>query len=170
MIEGVLAGDELAARRLFDRHWPAAWRTAYGITGRRAAADDAAQDGIAQAFLRLAQFDGERPFGAWLHRIVANRALDLVRRERRGAPLSEEGVADPVDWVGRTHDHDELMAALAGLPRDRRLVVVLRHWAGWTPAEIADALQVPVGTVYSRLGRALDQLRTRVEVGRGDGS
>ena len=76
-------GDREAASLLFRRYWRDAWRAAYAITGRRALADDVAADGFERAFAALGRFDDRRPFGPWLHRIVANRALDRFRAEGR---------------------------------------------------------------------------------------
>src|SRR5436305_11751343 len=76
-------GSRDAAGELITRHWRAAWRAAYVVTGRRELADDVAQDAFERAFAALARFDERRPFGPWLHRIVVNRCLDLLRTERR---------------------------------------------------------------------------------------
>src|ERR687885_2550086 len=83
LVELARTGSREAAAELFSRHWPAAWRAAYGITGRREMADDVAQDAFERAFAALARFDERRPFGPWLYRIVVNRCLDLLRTERR---------------------------------------------------------------------------------------
>jgi RNA polymerase sigma-70 factor (ECF subfamily) len=150
-------GSRDAAAELFERHWGGAWRAAYGVTGSRATADDVAQDAFERAFAALSRFDERRPFAAWLHRIVVNRALDLLRSERRlvGGDLAYE--------LGEAHDlppgDRELLEAVAGLPVQRRVVVVLRYGLGFSPSVIAELLAVPVGTVNSRLARALEQLR-----------
>ena len=167
LVVATLSGDDAAAGQLFDRYWSIAWRTAYGIVGRRAAADDVAQDAMAQAFVGLERFDRSRPFGPWLRRIVANRALNEVRAARRSTGLADE-VPDRVDWVGQTLDRAELVAALADLPPERRDVVVMRYWLDQTPTEIADALELPAGTIHSRLARGLEQLRQHLEVGSVD--
>jgi DNA-directed RNA polymerase specialized sigma24 family protein len=83
LVELARGGSREAAGELFTRHWPAAWRAAYAVTGRRALADDVAQDAFERAFAALSRFDERRPFGPWLHRIVVNRCLDLLRTERR---------------------------------------------------------------------------------------
>jgi RNA polymerase sigma-70 factor (ECF subfamily) len=155
-------GDREAAGALFRRYWRDAWRAAYAITGRRALADDVAADGFERAFAALGRFDERRPFGPWLHRIVANRALDLLRAERR---LSDEELPDlpalaPLPESGDTG----LLASLAALSLERRVVVVLRYGVGMTPKQIAETLELPVGTVNSRLARALEQLRESLEV------
>ena len=155
-------GDREAGAELFHRHWRSAWRAAFAITGRRALADDVAADGFERAFAALARFDDRRPFAPWLHRIVANRALDVLRAERR---LSAEELPDtpdeaPVHVMGDR----SLLALVAELPLERRVVVVLRFGVGMTPKQIGETLDLPVGTVNSRLARALEQLRDSLEV------
>jgi RNA polymerase sigma-70 factor (ECF subfamily) len=156
-------GDREAAAALFRRYWRDAWRAAFAITGRRSLADDVAADGFERAFAALGRFDERRPFGPWLHRIVANRALDLLRAERR---LSDEELPELPDVAAPVHDSGDrsLLASVAGLSLERRMVVVLRYGVGMTPKQIASALDLPVGTVNSRLARALDQLRESLEV------
>src|SRR6185436_4802451 len=83
LVELARRGSRDAAAELFTRHWRAAWRAAYVVTGRRELADDVAQDAFERAFGALSRFDERRPFGPWLHRIVVNRCLDLLRTERR---------------------------------------------------------------------------------------
>jgi RNA polymerase sigma-70 factor, ECF subfamily len=120
-----------------------------------------AADGFERAFAALGRFDERRPFGPWLHRIVANRALDLLRAERR---LSDEELPETPD-VAPAHETGDrsLLEAVAQLSVERRVVVVLRYGVGMTPKQIADALDLPVGTVNSRLARSLEQLRESLE-------
>jgi RNA polymerase sigma-70 factor (ECF subfamily) len=161
LVELARNGSRDAAAELFARHWRPAWRAAYAITGRRELADDVAQDAFERAFAALSRFDERRPFAPWLHRIVTNRCLDLLRAERRLAGDAELERLEAREW----RDGDaELLEAVAGLSLQRRVVVVLRYGLGYTPAAIAEILDLPVGTVHSRLARALDDLRTRYEV------
>jgi RNA polymerase sigma-70 factor, ECF subfamily len=157
-------GSREAATTLFARHWPRAWRAALAVTGRHAMADDVAQDAFERAFARLGTFDATRPFAPWLHRIVVNRALDVLRQERR-LVLVGESPEGPSAWDDDDADDPEALAALAGLAPERRAVVVLRHLLDYTPPEIATMLDLPVGTVNSRLGRALAELRERLGEG-----
>jgi RNA polymerase sigma-70 factor (ECF subfamily) len=158
LVRRARAGSRDAAGELFRRHWPGAWRAAFAVTGRRAAADDVAQDAFERAFAALGRFDDGRAFAPWLHRIVVNRALDLVRAERRlvGLEAAGELAAAADDAPG---GDPAALAALAGLSPERRAVMVLRHLLGYAPPEIAEVLGVPVGTVHSRLARALADLR-----------
>jgi RNA polymerase sigma-70 factor (ECF subfamily) len=155
------SGEALAS--LYSVHWQRAHRAAYLVVHDAAAAEDIAQDGFLAAVDALDRFDRRRPFAPWLHRIVVNRAIDWARREalrRRVAdPESAQLAAAAPDAIG-----EDLMAALADLPPDQRAVVVLRHLLEYTPGEIAGMLELPRGTVNSRLRRALDRLRETIEV------
>lgn len=162
LAEKALAGSRDAAAELFRRHWTSSWRAAFAVVGRRATADDVAQDAFQRAFRALPQFDSRRPFRPWLHRIVVNRALDVLRTERRLVALDqqENGTLDLLEE--RLHD-EELFTALARLDPERRAVIALRYWLEYSPVEIAELLDLPVGTVSSRLSRALADLRRDLE-------
>ena len=151
-----------AAGALFDRYWPTAWAAAYAVAADRALADDAAQEAMQQAFGALDRFDPTRPFGPWLRRIAVNRAIDHLRRSRRADPLDEG--AELHGWtLGDAADDDmrlwAVADAVAALSPAKRAVVVLHYWLDFTLDEIAGALGLPVGTVASRLSRALAELR-----------
>jgi RNA polymerase sigma-70 factor (ECF subfamily) len=155
-------GSMEAAGALFDRYWPSAWAAAYAVTADRSAADDAAQEAIQQAFRALDRFDTTRPFGPWLKRIAVNRAIDHLRRARRVTVLEDE--ADLHSWtLGEAAAEDmrlwAVADAVAALGTAKRAVVVLHYWLDFTIEEIAGALGLPVGTVASRLSRALAELR-----------
>lgn len=163
LVAQALNGSTDAAAELFQRYWLGAWRAAFAVTGRREAADDVAQDAFQRAFGALATFDRRRSFGAWLHRIVVNRALDLVRSERRLTGLDE--AEDPAaEWLDERLPDEELFEAVGRLSPERRVLIVLRYWLDHSPAEIAEMLDLPLGTVSSRLTRALTELRTQLEV------
>lgn len=154
-------GSSRARGRLFQRNWDVAWARAYAVTGRREMAEDVIQDAFERASASLDGFDGRAAFRSWLLRIVTNRALDVMKREARMVPL--DSVAEPaVDWVDASGEQGTLQRAVAALPDDRRVAVVMRYWLDMPVAEIADALSLPEGTVLSRLARALADLRTHL--------
>ncbi len=155
------SGSLAALDELFRAHWPSAYRAALLVVHDPAAAEDIAQEAFLAAIRALDRFDRRRPFGPWLHRIVVNRAIDWARaRALRGeAVLAGEGPAAE----RRPELSDDLMAALASLSPEHRAVIVLRHLLGYTPAEIAGLLELPRGTVNSRLRRGLDELKERLD-------
>ena len=153
-------GSSDALGALFDRYWPAIWRAAYAITGQRELASDAAQDAFLSAAGALAKFDHRRPLEPWLVRIVVNRSIDLLRVQRRLVALDDAGEAAVFDEPALD---DELLASVSRLDPDRRAVVALHYWLDYTTPEIAEVLGIPVGTVASRLSRALHDLRLHLE-------
>lgn len=155
---------EAAARRLFSEHWVTAWRTAFAIVGSRADADDIAQESLMRAWERSNGFGGRSSFKTWLTRIVVNRSIDHLRRQARRREVTYPSGLQDEDVSDASADGAVIRAAVWRLEPDRRSSVVLPYWLGLAPAEIATVLGVPLGTVHSRLSRALDDLRPMLEV------
>src|SRR5919201_363695 len=141
LIELARRGSRDAAAELFARHWQPAWRAAFALTGRREMADDVAQDAFERAFAALSRFDERRPFAPWLHRIVVNRCLDLLRTERR--LVGGDAELERLEWHDLHGGDRELLAAIAGLSLQRRIVIVLRYRLGHSPGVIAEPLGIP---------------------------
>ena len=154
------AGSAEAFEALFRAHWRSAHRAAWLIVHDDAAAEDIAQEAFVSAVRALDRFDRHRPFGPWLHRIVVNRAIDWARaqalRRESGVELPERSVSSEALAAGPYSD--ALVAALSTLAPDHRAVIVLRYLLDYTPGEIAELLDLPRGTVNSRLRRGLDRL------------
>jgi RNA polymerase sigma-70 factor, ECF subfamily len=158
LVRAAQRGSERAVEELFARHWPDAYRAALLIAHDRAAAEDIAQEAFVAALRALPRFDRRRPLRPWLHRIVVNRAIDWARarrlRQEVGVDAVPEVAAPPADGTGL----GALGAALGRLSPEHRAVVVMRYLLELTPGEIAEALDLPRGTVNSRLRRGLDAL------------
>lgn len=154
-------GDREAFAELVRTHQRRAYAVARAIVLDHHDAEDAVQDGFLHAYRALARFRPGEPFGAWLHRIVANAALDLQRRRKvRTTSALPDTVAlpfrDPAesDELGR-----RLGAALAELPARQRSVIVLHDVEGFRHAEIGEMLGIPEGTARSDLHHARAALR-----------
>lgn len=149
-------GSAAALEHLFRLHWPRAYRAALVVVGDAAAAEDIAQEAFLAAVRALDRFDRRRPFGPWLHRIVVNRAIDWARARSLRRELDAGSAAEPAaDERPRVDDVVELLAELSP---EHRAVIVLRYLLEYTPGEIAELLDLPRGTVNSRLRRGLDRL------------
>lgn len=162
-VRGAQAGSASDFEALFRAHWPRAYRAAYLVVHDAAAAEDIAQEGFLAAVRALDRFDAARPFGPWLHRIVVNRAIDWARaralRREVGAGETIEGFAAEERGDPPAPLPEDIVTALASLSPDHRAVVVLRYVLEYSPGEIARMLEVPRGTVNSRLRRGLDALQ-----------
>ncbi|HWF72599.1 MAG TPA: RNA polymerase sigma factor [Solirubrobacteraceae bacterium] len=163
LIRGAQAGSEADLAALFHRHWPRAYRAAFLIVHDHAAAEDIAQEAFLAAIRHLDRFDRRRRFAPWLGRIVVNRAIDWARARtarRETADAGHEAVVE--DATSARAYSPEVLRALAKLAPDHRAVVVLRYVLEFTPGEIARALELPRGTVNSRLRRGLDALEAEL--------
>jgi RNA polymerase sigma-70 factor, ECF subfamily len=165
LVREVQRGSAAALEELFRLEWPRAYRAAYLVVHDAAAAEDIAQEALLAAVRAIDRFDRRRPFGPWMHRIVVNRAIDATRarslRREVDAAAAENAEATP-DPASAPLSED-VVTALGDLSPEHRAVVVLRYLFDYTPGEIAKALDMPRGTVNSRLRRALDRLGGVIE-------
>lgn len=171
LIAAAQAGDRRALDRLLREHQARIHAVCRRITGNDADALDATQDALIAVVRGLPRFDGRSRFSTWVYRIATNSCLDELRRRRRrplvGLPEHEGVTLDlPSDRGSAVDDRvaDGLAVddALATLPEEFRAAVVLRDICELDYAEIAEVLEIPAGTVRSRIARGrahlIDQL------------
>jgi len=179
--------DEREAIRRAKRHDPAgleglvqlqqqqAVRLATLITRDRQTAEDVVSECLLVADERIHQFDEQRPFRPWFHRIVANAALKTLSRQGRLASLENlanddgtiervlgrlvDSAPDPLEVAEQTEVRAAVQAALAALSPKQRAVLALRYYSDFSEAETAAALGIPRGTVKSRLAAGIERLR-----------
>jgi RNA polymerase sigma-70 factor (ECF subfamily) len=163
-------GSETAFAELVRLHQRRAYAVARAIVLSHEDAEDAVQDGFLHAFRALDRFGSDQPFGAWLNRIVANAALDLVRRRKvRDAEELPENVAMPFRDPGVAAElRQRLSAALRHLSERQRAVIVLHDVEGFTHGEIGTMLGIPEGTARSDLHHARAALRRLLKDVRSD--
>ena len=170
-----VAGDREAFGVLVTRHRDRLWAVALRTTGNREDAADGLQDGLVAAYRRAGSFRGEAAVTTWLHRVVVNACLDRLRaakvrrtealpddleeRGGRGALVSAAPSAeDPADTSVRAEQRRAVLAALATLPPEQRVALVLVDMEGYSVAEAAEVLDCAVGTVKSRCSRGRARL------------
>lgn len=163
LVRDAQRGSAAAFEQLFRAHWPRAYRAALLVVGDAAAAEDIAQESFLAAIRALDRFDRRRPFGPWLHRIVVNRAIDFARSRALRREIFMDGPEPAAAAEREPGGHARSLAqGLADLQPEQRAVIVLRYLLEYTPGEIATLLDLPRGTVNSRLRRGLDQLQEAV--------
>ncbi len=159
LVQRARGGDDEAFAELYRRHFAAVYRVAFLVCHDAAAAEDIAQEAFLAAVRNLDRFERGRPVRPWLARIASNRAIDWVRARNRRA---ESGL-DDLPAAAPEQTADEAQALIARLPAEQRQVVALRFVLDLTPGEIAALLDLPRGTVNSRLRRGLDALGASLE-------
>lgn len=165
LIERALAGDEPAARALYDRNVDRLYRLCYRMTGDDELAREFTQESFIRAFERLHQFRGDAALSTWLHSITVSVVLNGLRKVKRirGTEVELDGAGeDPRGPRGGRADpdlRDRLHSAIDGLPDIYRAVFVMHDVEGYTHDEIGGALDVATGTSKARLFRARRMLR-----------
>jgi RNA polymerase sigma-70 factor (ECF subfamily) len=163
-------GDAAAFGELVRPHQPAALRVATVVLGTSEGADDVVQVAIERAWRGLSTFRTDCPFGPWFLRIVANCARnDRRSRGRRGrlqvrvATAGDFGTATPDEVAIADEDRRRVVDAMNRLSRADRLVIALRYFEEMTEREMAETLDCRLGTVKSRLSRAMGRLRAELD-------
>lgn len=177
IVKRCLDGDQRAFQELLKRYRRSVYSLTYRMVGHREEARDLAQEVFIRAFRSLHRYDASRPFSSWIFKIASNLCIDYYRKKR----LSTVSIQDTFDGeeerprvelvdTGPTPDEifqsrrerDRLEVLLRSLPPRYRVVVLLRHKEDMSYEEIADELDVPIGTVKARLHRAHRLLRTKL--------
>src|SRR5881628_2836307 len=168
-VQRCLAGDAEAFSTIVERYGGRVYNIALRITGDADAANDCAQEAFIRAYRALHQYDPALPLGPWLYRITTNASLNHVRRwHAHEAPVDElpespeEQDAGPEATALRREELGEVVAAMAELPAAYRAALTLRHMQQLSYQEVADALDIPLGTVKTHLHRARAALRVRL--------
>lgn len=161
LVLAVQRGETEAFSELVRRHQRRAYVVARSIVINHEDAEDAVQEAFLHAFKAIGRFLPDQAFGAWLHRIVANAALDVTRRRKvRDADELPETVASPFrDPAEGGELRQRLKEALTTLPARQRSVIVLHDVEGYKHAEIGKMLDIPEGTARSDLHYARSHLR-----------
>lgn len=162
-------GDRHAYGELVRQYHPGVVNVVYRLCGDADLAQDAAQDAFLKAWLNLPSFRPGTSLRNWLYRIAVNAALDVIRRNAKTAtaPLDDLPLADPQTGPEFAHLQNErarvVQNAILALPEASRAVLVLREYGELSYHEISSTLNIPLGTVMSRLNAARAQLKRLLE-------
>ena len=169
LIEKAQQGDRSAYGELVRRHHGGVVQVIYRMCGDAELAQDAAQDAFIRAWLNLEQFRRGSSLRNWLYRIAVNAAIDALRRDAKttGLDFDSLSLADPQEGPETALLHKERTAAvqeaILALPEASRSVLVLREYGELSYREIAAALDIPLGTVMSRLNYARRLLKESLQ-------
>lgn len=163
LVTAAQGGDRFALDQLLRRHYERVHAVCRRIAGNTRDADDACQEAMIKIVRSLPRFDGRSSFGTWAYRIATNAALDELRKRSRRPALrlvddEENATVEPADQrasrrIELVTDHLLIDQALAELSEELRTAVVLRDVADLDYGEIAHILDIPLGTVKSRIAR-----------------
>jgi RNA polymerase sigma-70 factor, ECF subfamily len=178
LVEAAQGGDREAFGQLVVRYQDRLFNTLLRVAGSAEDAADATQEALVQAYVKLDSFRGASQFYTWLYRIAMNIALSRRRRRRPTRSIDQakelqgaepvDGGASPEEALAAGERVAQVQAALDDLGEDHRAIMVLREIDGRSYEEIGEILQLPVGTVRSRLFRARLQLRDRLQMKLGE--
>ncbi len=162
-------GERSAFNELVRVHAQGVMNVIYRMCGDAQIAEDAAQETFIQAWLHLSSYRPQTSLRSWLYRIAVNAATDMLRKEKRILPnaLEDLHLQDPQPGPEALLSQAERTAlvqkAILALPEASRVVLVLREYEGMSYHEIANSLNIPVGTVMSRLNYARKTLKDKLE-------
>ena len=156
-------GDRAAFGELVRRHQIGVINIVYRMCGDANFAEDMAQEAFLRAWQKLAGFQPRAPFRNWIHRIATNAALDSLRKEKETLNVENVAIASQNAGPEAMRESDELgeriKLAILSLPPASRAVLVLREYESLSYREIAETLEIPMGTVMSRLNFGRSKLR-----------
>lgn len=174
LIERASGGDPSAFNRLMEAHERRMYAVALRMCGNREDAQDCLQEAMLRVYRAISGFKGQSSFGTWVYRITMNTCLDELRRKKNKQSTSLDNLLDmgwsPVD-EGNTPEQHALKAetrsclhsAIHALPDDMRSAIVLRDIQGLSYEEIAQTLDINVGTIKSRISRGREKLREKLK-------
>jgi RNA polymerase sigma-70 factor, ECF subfamily len=166
LVESAQHGDEDAFAALMSMNGDRLMAIAYRILRDVNQAEDAVQETIVAAWRDLPDLRDPDRFPGWLYRVLVHACYAQARHTRRwnaGVRVLTSEPSDPSSELMSVDDRDQLDRAFRRLPPEQRAIVVLHHYLGWGQAEVAEMLDVPLGTVKSRLHYATLALRAAVE-------
>jgi RNA polymerase sigma factor (sigma-70 family) len=175
LVEKWQTGDVHAFEELFRQYERLVYRTAYLITGGKESAEDVLQEVFVSVWKFRGTYDSEKgKITTWLHRITVNECLRKKSRKTHQTVSIEEKGIDPPEMKRQNQpeeiaiskmEYEQLLKAMEALDTKHRSVLVLRYFNDLSYQEIAEALEIPLGTVKSRLNQSLKYLKAQMESG-----
>lgn len=174
LIERASAGDSSAFNRLMEAHEKRMYAVALRMCANREDAQDCLQEAMLRVYRAISGFKGQSTFSTWVYRITMNTCLDELRRKKNRQNTSLDNLLDmgwsptdegdtPERHAVRSEARRRLHGAIRELPDDMRAAIVLRDIQGLSYEEIAQTLDINVGTIKSRISRGREKLREKLK-------
>jgi len=165
LVSKALQGNQKAFRRIVERYHSTAYAVVRGVLGDSDEIDDVLQNVYIKIYRGLAGFRGESRLSTWIYQIARNEAINAARRRRLEGPSVDDVVlpagegASPEVSFGKQELKEQMETAMSDLDESYRMVLELRYMGGRTYEEIADAMELPIGTVKTYIYRGKVQLK-----------
>ena len=185
LIEKSINGDMKSFELLIDRYMQYAYNIAYRMMGNEEDAKDMSQEAMIKAYRNIKKFERKSQFSTWLYRIVMNTCKDELRKRKEETLSTDELIGEGITRLNSLQDdthnpviayeelevREEIHQAIGALKEEYKAVVILKDIMGYSYEEIGQILQIPIGTVRSRLSRSRLQLRSALQdlLGQGKG-
>ena len=170
LIRRCMDRDEEAMSMLYEKYRDQVYKTAYLLTRNAALSDDIVQESFIRVFSKLHLYKADYSFESWLYRVVVNVYRNMARKERligTFLPIFDTDIPDssitPDGNLVRSEQKDTISEIIRRLPPKLKEVIILKYFALLSQEEIAVALQIPLGTVKSRIHTGLDSIRNQIE-------
>ena len=173
LIERASGGDPAAFNRLMEMHEKRMYAVALRMCGNREDAQDCLQESMLRVYRAIGGFKGQSSFGTWVYRITMNTCLDELRRKKNKQSTSLDNMLDqgwsptddsasPEKQAIQSEMRKSISKSIQELPEDMRSVIIMRDVHGYSYDEIAEMLNVNVGTIKSRISRGREKLREKL--------
>lgn len=171
LMERIASQDEAALGELYDRYSRLVYSVAYGVVGDHGAAEEITLDIFTRVWQKASTYQsGRAKVATWISRMARNRAIDILRREEIRPMKHSIGWAEapyqpvatdqnPEKTVGLAMEVERVQTAMAGLPEEQQEALALAYFKGYSHSEIAQALDLPLGTVKGRIRAGMQKLR-----------
>lgn len=170
LIRRCINRDEESMSMLYEKYRDQVYRTAYLLTRNAVLSDDITQESFIRVFSKLHLYNAEYSFESWLYKVVLNVYRNMARKERFVStflPFLDVDVPDgritPAGTLEQNEQKDAISEIVRSLPLKLREVIILKYFVLLSQEEIAGALQIPVGTVKSRIHNGLERIRNQIE-------
>jgi len=170
LIQGCINKDTVAQEKFYDKYKKQVFRTALLFTRNQDLAEDVTQETFIRIFEKISLYNSNYSLDTWLYKVVTNVARNIIRKHKKEFVLNpfeyfleKKSKHTPVTEFESKEQQKLLMSMITGLPYKQQEVIILKYYNGFSQEEISSILEIPLGTVKSRINSGLKKLRKSIE-------